>query len=153
MHLTFDARGHIAAFAFFAAIALSLAVAFLIHVRKRRDIGPLTIGALLTFAVLAVAVLHGWLFWSTYFDLRVDRGAGTVQLVLRLPERHVVRPLREVTSIHRVPGNKGTYHLVVDFQDGLRYESPQLSYSEVERALEVVRPLALDVLRPLGNER
>jgi hypothetical protein len=123
---------------------LLLTAVFLVHLRRRRNARRAKVAGFVAFAALYVSVLYGWLFWRTFFELRADATRGTLELVMRAPERRVTWPLAEIASISAMPTYKLGYHLVVETADGRLYESPRLDVDEVTTAL--------DALRPLGKE-
>lgn len=133
--------------AFFLGLLLALSVALAINLRRER-IGPLRLSRrvrVVGFGVLAFAycaTLYYWLFWRTFYELRVSPERERVELTVRVPERTISLGFDRIAAIRRAPGSRpGFARLVVETRDGCRYRSPDRSVSEIRRLHESLPPL------------
>lgn len=147
VNIPFDSRGALVAFAYFLGFFLLLAAILLVNLRSER-LGRFELSRrtrIVGFSVLAaayVAVLYGWLFWRTFYAVRVDRDAGRVELTVLVPERRLDWPLDRIAAVHQVPGNRpGLARLAVDTDDGRRYVSPERPASEIAAALRQLQEI------------
>jgi hypothetical protein len=139
--IPFDSRGPLVALAYFLGVFLILAVIFVINLRHER-LGRFELSRrtrIVGFSALSlayVAVLYGWLYWRTFYEVRVDPGAGLLELRVLMPERRLRWPLERITSIRQAPGNQpGRARLIVETDDGRRYKSPDRRTAEITAAL------------------
>ena len=145
--IPFDSKGALTALAFFLGIFLVLAAIFLVNLRRER-LGRFGLSRqvrIVGFAILAVAyaaVLYGWLFWRTFYELRVEPSARRMELTVLIPERQLSWPLDRIASVRQVAGSRaGFARLLVETRDGRSYRSPDRRTSEIAatlRKLEVV---------------
>lgn len=139
MSIAFDTRGILVALAFFLGLLLALAVLLLVNLR-REQLGRLRLSRRVRvagFAVLAfayLATLYYWLFWRTFYELRISPQDERVELTVLMPERTIGLGFDRIAAIHEVPGSRaGFARLVVETRDGRRYRSPDRASSEISR--------------------
>jgi hypothetical protein len=145
--IPFDTRGALVACAFFLGLLLVLGVVFLVNLRRER-LGRFgltrrtRVTGFVLVAVLYVAAIYGWLFWRTFYELRIDPAAGRLELTVLLPERTLEWPLAEIAGLRPVPGSRaGFARLVVETRDGRRFRSPDrrsAEIAEIHRRLRAV---------------
>jgi hypothetical protein len=145
MSILFDRRGALVASAFFLGLFLILAILFLVNLRHER-LGrfglsrQVRIVGFSTLAALYLVTLYGWLFWRTFYDLRVAPGASRLELTVLMPERRLAWPLEQIESIRKVPGSRaGFARLMIETRDGCRYRSPDRAAVEIAEALDGLR--------------
>ena len=135
--IPFDARGAMGAFAYFLGILLILGVVLLAGLRRERlgrfGLSRRTrITGFAVVAVLYVGAIYGWLWWRTFYGLRIDPAAGRLELTVLMPERTLAWPLAEITAIRAASGSKaGMARLEVETRDGRTYHSPDLRSAEI----------------------
>lgn len=129
--------------AFFLGLLLILFVLFLFNLR-RQQLGyfglsrRVRIIGFSTVSVLYLSTLYGWLYWRTFYEVRITPESDQVELTLLMPERRLT--LEEVESIRKVPGSRaGFARLFIETRDGRRYRSPDRAAWEVEEALKTLR--------------
>lgn len=149
MEISFDARGALVALAWFLGFFLLLAAVLLVNLRHER-LGRFALSRrtrIVGFSLITVAyvaVLYGWLFWRTFYEVRVDPGAGRLELTVLLPERQLDWPLEQIAAVRQMPGNRpGLARLAVETDDGRRYVSPERPASEIAAVLRQLQ----DVLK------
>lgn len=137
--IAFDARGAAVAAAFFLGLLLVLLVVMAVNLRRDR-LGPLRLSRrvrVVGFSVLALAylaTLYHWLFWRTFYELRVSPDAERVELTVLVPERTIGLGIDRIAAIRRAPGARpGFARLVVETRDGRRFRSPDRAAAEIRR--------------------
>jgi hypothetical protein len=140
--IPFDPRGALVACAFFLGLLLLFAVAFLVNLRHERlgrfELSRRTrILGFLTTAALYAAVIYGWLFWRTFYELRIEPAADRLEMTVLMPERRLEWPLARIASIQEVSGSRaGFARLQVETRDGRRYVSPNRRTAEISAIYE-----------------
>ena len=115
-------RGSLTALAVAVAVIVLLTAVFAWRLRRSRRGLPLSSALALTFIALsAAAMAYWWLFYDTYYRMRVT--AQEVVLGLQLPEREVRIPRSAITGFALEPAPKGTARIVIETAGG-RYHSP-----------------------------
>lgn len=136
-------RGSMITFGAAIAIILALVAAYAWRLRgSRRGLTRRSAAALATIAVCAVGLTYWWLFFATFYRIRVT-SAG-LELELALPERHVSIARAEIDGFAVEPGPKGTARLVVRTTGGTSYYSPQgprgNRVEAIERLESILKP-------------
>ena len=120
---TANLRGSYTALALAAGIILLLTFIFAWRLRRsRRGLPRSSAFALAFIAVSAIGIAYWWLFYDTFYRMRVTE--SEVILNLELPAREVRIPRSSITGFALEPAPRGTARLVIETANG-RYYSPQ----------------------------
>ncbi len=127
-------RGSMIAFGVAIAIIVMLAAVYAWRLRgSRRGLSRRSAAALGMIVFFAIGLVYWWLFFDTYYRIRVTN-AG-IELQMAMPERHVAIPRGEIAGFAVEPGPKGTARLVVRTASGTQYYSPQAPRSNRVEAI------------------
>ncbi len=119
---TANLRGSLTSLALAAGVILLLTLVFAWRLRRSRRGLPLSSALALAFIALsAAAIAYWWLFYDTFYRMRVSE--TEVVLGLQLPEREVRIPRAQVRELALEPAPRGAARLVIDTTGG-RYYSP-----------------------------
>lgn len=119
---TANLRGSLTSLALAAGVILLLTLVFAWRLRRSRRGLPRSSALALAFIALSgAAIAYWWLFYDTFYRLRVSE--TEVVLGLQLPEREVRIPRAQVTGLALEPAPRGAARLVIETAGG-RYYSP-----------------------------
>ena len=139
---TANLRGSFTALAFAAGVILLLTAVFAWRLRRsRRGLPRRSAFALAFIAIAAVGLAYWWLFFDTFYRLRVTE--SEVVLGLHLPQRDVRIPRAQITGFALEPAPRGAARIVIETADG-RYYSPSgprgTRVAVIERVEDLLTP-------------
>jgi hypothetical protein len=144
---TANLRGSYTALALAAGVILLLTLVFAYRLRRSRRGLPRSSALALAFIALAAAgMAYWWLFFDTFYRMRVT--GGEVVLGLHLPEREVRIPRAAITGFALEPAPRGTARLVIETVRGRYYSpaGPRTNRAEViERVEDLLTPDMSDI--------
>jgi len=136
---TADLRGALTAFGVAALVIIFLTSVFAWRLRRSRRGLPVRSAIALAFiAVAAVGLSYWWLFYATFYRMRVT--GDEIVLGLQMPAREVRLARAAVTGFAMEPAPKGMARLVIETSAG-RYYSPPGPRSTRGEVIERVEDL------------
>ena len=139
---TANLRGAYTSLAVAAGVILLLTLVFAYRLRRsRRGLPRSSAFALAFIAISAAGIAYWWLFFDTFYKMRVT--GNEVILGLHLPEREVRVPRASITGFALEPAPRGAARLVLETAQG-RYYSPSGPRSNrtdvIDRVKELLTP-------------
>ena len=132
-------RGSYIALALAAGIILLLTLVFAYRLGRSRRGLPLSSKLALAFiAVAGIGIAYWWLFFDTFYRMRVSE--QEIVLGLQLPAREVRIPRTAITGFAIEPAPRGAARLVIQ-TDGKQYYSPSGPRSNRAEVIERVEDL------------
>jgi len=116
------AESRAALFVFAAAVVLLTTLLAWRMRRTRRGLNRRSALAVVILAISAIGLGYWWLFFSTYYRIRIN--PEEVLLQLEMPRRAVRIARADVTGFALEPAMRGAARMVIDTRQGRRYYSP-----------------------------
>ncbi len=120
---TANLRGSLTSFALAAGIILLLTAVFAWRLsRSRRGLPRSSVYALALLVISSLGLTYWWLFFNTYYRLRVN--GQEIVLQLEMPSREVRIPGARVAGFALEPAPRNSARMVIQTTDGKSYYSP-----------------------------
>lgn len=138
-----------AAFVVFAAAVALLTMLLAWRMRRtRRGLNSRSAIALVILAISAIGLGYWWLFFSTYYRIRVS--PGEILLQLEMPRREVRIARAELAGFALEPALRGAARMVIDTRDR-RYYSPAGPRTNRAEAIERFEDLLIADMNQLAE--